>query len=399
MQKLPPSFGLLERPLVGLLPVWLGALLCFAGCEDSTVPQPATSLGAAANTPTSASPAALHGDDALKARLDDVIAFTRDRHLDPQRNNAWQIIYGVLAYGNDLQLSVDGKLYPAVDWILDGGQFKGWNLVPAEKGVESIMDPGNKVGEGHEDQWIGYLSQTGVSLDHPVRVGDRSFKVRDMLTQAQWDMRQGMEATFTLMALAAYLPLDAHWKTKDGSEWTLDRVVNMEATLHKNVEQLSAESACGGTHRLYALATALNKYQRAGQPLKGGWLAAHEKVQGAIQAARDFQQPDGTLSVSFFTRSSSSPDIAARLYAGGHAFEFLSVAASDKELRAPWFTRALESLLTMLELTRDEDLECGALYHAAHGLRIYRSRRFGDYPLPGVTMPASSTTDQASSVQ
>ena len=103
------------------------------------------------------------------------------------------------------------------------------------------MDPGNKVGEGHEDQWIGYLSQTGISLDHPVRVGDRTFKVRDMLTQAQWDMRDGMEGTFTLMALATYLPLDAHWKTKDGSDWTIDRVVNMEATQHKNVEQLSGK--------------------------------------------------------------------------------------------------------------------------------------------------------------
>ncbi len=399
MQKAPPSFGSIGRRLGGLFFVLIGAVMVIAGCQDTVIPEPAANSGAGASSTTSATPVVLHGEDALKARLDNAIAFTRDRHLDPQRNNAWQIIHGVLAYGNDLQLSVDGKLHPAVDWILDGGQFKGWNLVPAEKGVESIMDPGNKVGEGHEDQWIGYLSQTGVSLDHPVKVGDRNFKVRDMLTQAQWDMRQGMEATFTLMALATYLPLDAHWKTKDGSEWTIDRVVNMEATLHKNVEQLSGESACGGTHRLYALATALNKYQRAGLPLKGGWLAAHEKVQGAIQAARDFQQPDGTLSVNFFTRSGSSPDIAARLYAGGHAFEFLSLAASDKELRSPWFTRALESLLTMLELTRDEDLECGALYHAAHGLRIYRSRRFGDYPLPGVTMPPSSTTDQASSAR
>ena len=105
------------------------------------------------------------------------------------------------------------------------------------------------------------------------------------------------------------------------------------------------------------------------------------------------------MSVNFFTRSGSSPDIAARLYAGGHALEFLCVAASDKELRSPWLTRAVESLLTMLELTRDEDLECGALYHAAHGLRIYKSRRFGDYPLPGVTMPPSSTTDQAASAR
>ncbi len=386
----------LARPFALLAVASLGAVLFCVGCQDSALPGAGSTAAAGSNDSKTA---ALSSDEVLKTRLDDAIAFTRDRHLDPKRNNAWQIIHGVLAYGNDLQLNVDGKLHPAVDWILAGGQFKGWNLVPAEKGVESIMDPGNKVGEGHEDQWIGYLSQTGISLDHPVKVGDQTFKVRDLLTQAQWDMRDGMEGTFTLMALAAYLPLDTHWKTKDGSDWTIDRVVKMEATQHKSVEQLSAESACGGTHRLYALATALNKYQRTGKPLTDGWLSAHEKVQGAIAASRDYQQPDGTLSVNFFTRSGSSPDIAARLYAGGHALEFLAVAASDKELRSPWFTRAVESLLTMLELTRDEDLECGALYHAAHGLRIYKSRRFGDYPLPGVTMPPASTADQTTAAR
>src|SRR6185437_9283290 len=184
-------FGAVARSIALLVLLSGCGLATFTGCQDSALP------GAGpAKTVETTKTAALSSEDVLKKRVDDAIDFTRDRHLDPSRNNAWQIIHGVLAYGNELQLSVDGKLYPAVDWILDGGKFKGWNLVPAEKGVESIMDPGNKVGEGHEDQWIGYISQTGISLDHPVRVGDKDFKVRDMLTQAQWDMREGMEATF-----------------------------------------------------------------------------------------------------------------------------------------------------------------------------------------------------------
>ncbi|HEY2760001.1 MAG TPA: hypothetical protein VGI75_04640, partial [Pirellulales bacterium] len=34
-------------------------------------------------------------------------------------------------------------------------------------------------------------------------------------------------------------------------------------------------------------------------------------------------------------------------------------------------------LCQLLEDNRDRQLDCGALYHAARGLRLYRNRRFG----------------------
>ena len=36
--------------------------------------------------------------------------------------------------------------------------------------------------------------------------------------------------------------------------------------------------------------------------------------------------------------------------------------------------RAATRLVTLLEQTSDIDVECGALYHAAHGLLLYRQR-------------------------
>ena len=61
----------------------------------------------------------------------------------------------------------------------------------------------------------------------------------------------------------------------------------------------------------------------------------------------------------------------------GHIVEVLSVALDDERLTEPWVTRAADRLVTLLEQTSDVDVECGALYHAAHGLLLYRDRICG----------------------
>ena len=72
----------------------------------------------------------------------------------------------------------------------------------------------------------------------------------------------------------------------------------------------------------------------------------------------------------------------AKLSATGHVFEVVVMALDDERLAEPWVTRAADRLVTLLEQTADIDVECGALYHAAHGLAIYRERtcRAGDRP-------------------
>ena len=47
---------------------------------------------------------------------------------------------------------------------------------------------------------------------------------------------------------------------------------------------------------------------------------------------------------------------------------------SADRLDEPWVLRAAERLVKTLEQTADIDIECGALYHAAHGLLLYRNR-------------------------
>lgn len=109
-------------------------------------------------------------------------------------------------------------------------------------------------------------------------------------------------------------------------------------------------------------------------------MRAADVLEDAVDRARRFQQPDGSFSIHSFERPGTSPDVFARLGATGHVFEVLTVALDDDRLAEPWVRRAAERLTRLLEQTADVDVECGALYHAAHGLALYRLRTCGPPP-------------------
>ncbi len=365
------------------LSIALPLIAAAGGCNQTSGP-------AAASLPGAASPAAqaeLPSDDELRTRIDRAVDFGRaNRHLDGSQNAAWQVVHGLLAFGKDFDIYHDGKLIPALDYLLGGGELNGWKLRKGDHGVQSILEPGSKTGMGHPDQWLGYLSQCGLGLDEPLMVGGEQFHVEDLLTQAEWDIYPGMEATWTLMAFATYLPLDAEWTAKDGSSWTIDRIVDMES------DQKIDDSPCGGTHRLFALAVALNHHLDAEGELTGAWAKADRKIQEAIAKAKANQQPDGSFSSQFFLRPSYSDDIDKRLGASGHTFEFLALSLNAQQFEEPWMTRGLVALLDMLERTEQVELECGGLYHAMHGLELYRLRRFGPPEPPATTAPTSTAS-------
>jgi hypothetical protein len=318
----------------------------------------------------------------LCSRIDAVLDHARNgRLLDAGVHGAWQVVHGILAFGPEFPLDDHGQRTSALDYLLRGGELAGWKLRRGRPGVLAIVEEGSTMGQGHPDQWLGYLSQCGVAaaggpgvvggmqIDTPLTVGGEQFTLADLLAQAQHDIRPGQEATWTLMALSAWLPTDASWVAGDGAAWTTERVVQMEA------EADIDSAACGGAHRLYGLAAAVDAYRKttAAEPT-GGWAAAAAVLDECIERARRFQQPDGSFSVHYFERPGTSPDVFARLGATGHVFEVVVLALDDERLTEPWVVRAADRLVTLLEQTGDLDVECGALYHAAHGLAIYRKR-------------------------
>ncbi len=358
-------------------PPWLvavSAMLLAAGCGS-----PEAAIDGLPAGPTAR--------EALCPRIDAVLRHAADhRRLDASVQGAWQTVHGILAFGPAFPLAHDGEVSPALDYLLGGGRIVGWELRPGAVGPLAVVDEGSVTGQGHPDQWLGYLSQCGVAdegpglvgglpLDTPIRAGGRDYTLADLLAQAQRDIRPGQECSWTLMALATYAALDATWEAGDGRRWTTEDVVRMEA------ESEIIGAACGGSHRLYGLAAAVAAYHDQHPdppPPESGWALAEVVLADHIELARQFQQPDGSFSAHYFERPGRSPDVATTLGATGHVFEILPLVLNDESLAAPWVTRAAERLVTLLERTTDLDLECGGLYHAAHGLALYRRRVCGE---------------------
>lgn len=353
-------------------------------------------LDEAPSAPLVVNEAELPSDDEIREQIDSVLAYTGARNLNAQEHAAWQIVHGIVAFGRGLQMYNQGELVSALDFLLAGGTVRGWNLYAGDHGLETLLEEGSKSGQGHPDQWLGYLSLCGLEADQTIVVQGKTFTINDLVTQAQWDIYDGMESSWTLMGLSTYLPLDAKWTAKNGSEWTIERIMAMEAA------QDLGESACGGSHRLCGLTVALNRYLAEGGKLEGGWLTADTKIRESVETARRFQQADGCFSTNYFERPGNSPDLALRMSTTGHTLEFLTYALNDEELKQPWVTASVVRLVKIFEQTRDLPMECGALYHSARGLQNYRLRRFGapafvgEAVADGSVKPAEAANDSAS---
>lgn len=378
----------LVRLSVLFLTIWIIATC--AGCGSTAATSPASSGGpgtSPAATKTAKAAGQLPDDNELLWQLDDALDFTFDkRRLDVNEQAAWQIIHGALAYKRSFKVRAGGKDVSAVDYVLGGGQMKGWNLVEADiideatgrRGVRAILEGGTKAGQGHYDQWMGYLSDTGLKLDETILVEGKPHTIADYVRQIELDVPRNMdrEYSWTIMALTAYRPTDHKWVASDGKEWSIPQLVETELGFAID------ESPCGGTHRMYGLALARNRHLAAGGKLDGVWQKCEEKIQEQIERAKGSQNADGSLSAAYFQRPATAVDVTEWMGSSGHVFEFLAEALGKQELEEPWMKRAAWKLCEQFRKTKAVDVECARLFHATHGLVLYREKVFGPREFP-----------------
>jgi len=335
------------------------------------------------------------GTAALTARIDAVLASNlTNRQLSPDTQGAWQILHGILAYGRDFKLQTSQGNVVAIDYILSGGAVKGFDLRSGDRferaadrstnataaavaenptltrGIRTELDPGTKLGQGHRDQWLAYLTACNLPIDQVFPTADGPRRLDLWLRQMEWDVPLNFEQEYswTLMSLMPFRATTHRWKARDDNEYSI------ESLLRSELNRLSPESACGGSHRLVAIAITLNKRKAEGGSLDGVWADAQALVDLAIEQALEYQNEDGTFSSNYFERSGWSLDLSTAIGTTGHTLEFIAVAGSDELQRNEAVVSAANSLCRLLEQTSELDLECGALYHALSGLKIYRQR-------------------------
>lgn len=369
-----------RREFLGLavVPVVASAAPWIVGC------QPAVQQGPSISAVSQALPdAKLPEGDALRKLIDEALEITcQGRRLTLKDHAAWQIVHGALAFGRDFPVEdSSGNLVSSLGHVLAGGRMTGWDMEPGieygdppRRGLRAITAPGSVTGQGHADQWLGYLADCGLQLDEKIVWNGVDYTIGDIVRQVEHDVPYNplREYSWTLMGLTAFHPTDYEWTAGDGNKWSIDKLLDIE------VEHDLGQSACGGTHRMAGIVMALNRHVAAGGKLEGAWKRADDKVRRSIATAKSFQNPDGSFSSNWFQRPGSSPDFKESLGTTGHTLEFIILSVSDEELHEPWIRRAVVYVCNLLKRTSKVDLECGALYHAAHGLVVYRRRLYGD---------------------
>ena len=365
---------LVHRHWIGILAP--GLALIVSGMVGCAPPPPELRQPVAA--PTIAS------DAQLQRELDEVLDFTlQSRQLNTVEHGAWQVLHGVLAYQQEFPVRVgeSGPDQSAIGYVTEGGELRGWTLQPGDildeesgrRGLRAVVEPGTRKGQGHADQWLAVLAQAELPRDYPVTMGGQTYTMDQFIRQVQRDIPYNAEEewSWTLIGLTKYVPTSAEWTAADGEIWSIERMVQAE------IDQDIDSSACGGTHRLIGVATALNRRRAEGGAMTGVWQRAERIIQEAIVRALELQNPDGSFSAQYLRRPASSPDMSIVLGSSGHVLEFLAVAMTDEQLRNPQVQLAVQQLCGLFRDTKDLSLECGALYHAAHGLVLYRERVFG----------------------
>jgi hypothetical protein len=338
--------------------------------------------------------------EARRDRVDRVLDAAFVRPLDLKVHAAWQIVHGAMAFKKAYQVKNGGDAVFILDYLLKGGSMSGWTFMPGvvldpatgRRGLISVMEPGSKSGQGHADQWLGYLSNCGFQLTDPITSGGVNYTFEDYVRQIEWDVPQNaiQEYSWTLMSLTAYRPTSHSWQASDGQTWSIERLLEIELD-QIHADQFEIRGPCGGTHRLFGVAIALKRHRAQGGELTGAWEQAQKEIEGAINLARTHQNADGSLSTNFFIgRPGISVDLGQNLHSTGHTFEFLAVALPQEELEKGWVTLAADSLCEMFEDGAQLDLECGALYHAAHGLVVYRERMWGLRPFGGIDIAGTN---------
>lgn len=309
---------------------------------------------------------------------------TSRRTLVADYHTPWQVVHGILALRWDLKLreKESGQMISGVEWIMGGAYYDKqplWMETPYGGQGHPFTRPW--AFEGHPTQFLGYMCLANIPLDYEVATPTKIITVCDIVADAKMQVRTGREITWTLWALSHYEPSDAQWTNAAGEPWSIERLLKMQ------VDEPVTSGACGGCHGLFALAYARNLKMESGEPLRGVWLEADQKVKRYIEEARSLQNADGSFSSNHFLGPGQSQEFLKRITTSGHQLEWLMMALPQNRLNEEWVQRGINSVAKDLIVNRNVEADCGPLYHALHSLVLYRQRTVPGYEEPKINSP------------
>jgi hypothetical protein len=319
----------------------------------------------------------------LQARIDAALANVRNRSVE-QDLSFWTIFHAILGIGPENTYLVDPRTQQrvkAIDYIRQGGRIRGMEFFETPNGLDVRTMAGTGVGQGHQDQFIAEMAQWGLLTNTKFHVNGKDYTFKDFINHSKARVRvtgkdeEKQELSWAIIIVGEYFYVgtDIHWQNSAGETVAFTDVVRYELN-----EPIIECRACGGTHRLFGLTWVYHRHLEHGGKKVGVWKDVEAKIAEFKNLARTYQNRDGSFSTNFFRGPGNDRrDTNLRVNTTGHILEWLALALSDAELREPWVENAVNALVLMILENRNRVLDGGSLYHAAHGLAIYRARVFG----------------------
>lgn len=308
--------------------------------------------------------------DPLLVQVEEAIRVNGQRFLTANYHSPWQIFHGILAYRRDFLLKVGEEKQPAIDWVASADpRFDNLPLIMVtQHGAKFHPFTRPYAFEGHPGQTLALLSESHLPTDFPLKVGNQTVTIGQILQNTMMEVNTREETTWVLWALINYLKVDAQWTNQWGQPWSIESLVRNEIAAH------TPTRPCGGNHNLFALTRARDKYVKTGRPLRGVWMEADQKIRQYVELARSLQNSDGSFSSNFYKGPGFSQDMNTRFNTTGHTMEFLSIALPAERLNEPWVRKGVDVLSRELILHRKAAVDCGPLYHSVNALKNYYDR-------------------------
>lgn len=308
----------------------------------------------------------------LRTRLRECLAYYYFRPENAAIRSPWGAMHGMIAYGVDSQLIAGDKRVNAIGYLCYNGVCNGQQLFYTNNGkLQARIGPGV---QGHAGQFLAMLAQSRVKTDFPLQVEGQKFSVADLIQHEKDTCRPRTELTFKLIALMHYLKSDDKWRSNDGQEWDIPRLIKEE------LAQPIVGAACGGTHRMTGFSYAVNKRKQRGEPFTGQWLRAQKFVEDFHEYTFRLQNPDGSFSTDWFAGRADNGPPSRRLETTGHITEWLAYSLDKEQLVEPRMIKSVGYLTDLLTEHRDEKWGIGPLGHGLHALALYDERIFGGKP-------------------
>ncbi len=314
--------------------------------------------------------------EGLEGKIDQVLEIYRRRLLDVAKNDHWEVMHGIIAYGCDTKLA-RGRATDAVNaiaYVCWNGTCAGDQLLYTNRGrLEARKGPHV---QGHYGQFLAILAQSRVNTDYPLLVDKKQFTIADLIESEKLGCRENTELTFKLIALTHYLGSDAQWKNDLGQDWSIERLIKAE------IGSTIQGAACGGTHRLTAIYYPVERRLKEGKPITGQYLRAQKYTHDYQRYAFSLQNSDGSFSTEWFKRAGNRQDVDRKLKTSGHIFEWLVFTLPDEALRDQKMVKTANFLASVMLAEPKRQWEIGPLGHAIHALQLYRTRVYHTSPTP-----------------